>query len=134
MTDEELKQLGEKINASGSDIVWIGLSTPKQEYFAKSLLPYVNVHFIVTVGAAFDFHSGHLKKAPGFLTNMGVLTAIAGRDDVIFSDRLNHASLIDGASASRAEVKRYRHCSVEHLSDLVRAHNCGGQKFTGAAI
>lgn len=72
MTDEELKQLGEKINASGSDIVWIGLSTPKQEYFAKSLFPYVNVHFIVTVGAAFDFHSGHLKKAPGFLTNMGL--------------------------------------------------------------
>ncbi len=65
----------------------------------------------------------------GFLTNMGVLTAIAGRGDVIFSDRLNHASLIDGASASRAEVKRYRHCSVEHLSDLVRADNCSGQKF-----
>ncbi len=65
----------------------------------------------------------------GFLTNLGVLTASAGRGDVIFSDRLNHASLIDGASASRAEVKRYRHCSVEHLSDLVRADKCLGQKF-----
>ena len=65
----------------------------------------------------------------GFLTNMGVLTALSGRGDVIFSDKLNHASLIDGASASRAAVKRYRHCSVDHLSDLIHSDNSSGQKF-----
>ncbi len=65
----------------------------------------------------------------GFLTNMGVLTALSVRGDVIFSDKLNHASLIDGASASRATVKRYRHCNIEHLSDLICSDNSSGQKF-----
>ena len=65
----------------------------------------------------------------GFLTNLGVLTALAGGDDVIFSDRLNHASLVDGAIASRAEVRRYRHCNVEHLADLVRSSGSAGKKI-----
>lgn len=65
----------------------------------------------------------------GFLTNIGVLTAIADRNDVIFSDRLNHASLIDGAAASRAEVRRYRHCDAGHLADLVRSCETAGRKI-----
>jgi N-acetylglucosaminyldiphosphoundecaprenol N-acetyl-beta-D-mannosaminyltransferase len=72
MTDEELDKLGGEINGSGADIVWIGLSTPKQEYFAHSLSPFVKVHFIVTVGAAFDFHSGKLRKAPRYIQNAGL--------------------------------------------------------------
>lgn len=72
MTDNELKELGEEINESGADVVWIGLSTPKQEYFARSLSPFVKVHFIVTVGAAFDFHSGKLRKAPRAIQHMGL--------------------------------------------------------------
>jgi|ERR1035437_2333881 N-acetylglucosaminyldiphosphoundecaprenol N-acetyl-beta-D-mannosaminyltransferase len=68
MTDEELTGLGDEINSKNVDIVWIGLSTPKQEYFAKRLSQYINVHFIVTVGAAFDFHSNRIRKAPLFIT------------------------------------------------------------------
>jgi len=68
MKDEELKVLGDEINLNKIDIVWIGISTPKQEYFAKRLSQYINVHFIVTVGAAFDFHSGKIRKAPVFIT------------------------------------------------------------------
>ncbi|HLE18797.1 MAG TPA: aminotransferase class I/II-fold pyridoxal phosphate-dependent enzyme, partial [Syntrophales bacterium] len=44
----------------------------------------------------------------GFLTNLGVLTSLAGREDRVFSDRLNHASLIDGIRLSRAKCDRYR--------------------------
>lgn len=64
MTDVELQTLGAEINSKNTDIVWIGLSTPKQEFFARKLCQYVNVHFIVTVGAAFDFHSDKIKEAP----------------------------------------------------------------------
>lgn len=64
MTDEELKILGAEINSKEVDIVWIGLSTPKQEFFARRLCQFVNVHFIITVGAAFDFHSNRIKEAP----------------------------------------------------------------------
>lgn len=72
MSEDELEELGKMINLSGADIVWIGLSTPKQEYFAKALIPHVNVHFIATVGAAFDFHSGNLNKAPRRIQNLGL--------------------------------------------------------------
>jgi N-acetylglucosaminyldiphosphoundecaprenol N-acetyl-beta-D-mannosaminyltransferase len=72
MTDEELKGLGDKINSKNVDIVWIGLSTPKQEYFAKRLSQHTNVHFIVTIGAAFDFHTNKIRKAPLFITKLSM--------------------------------------------------------------
>jgi N-acetylglucosaminyldiphosphoundecaprenol N-acetyl-beta-D-mannosaminyltransferase len=64
MTEDELKILADNINSKNTDIVWIGLSTPKQEVFASRLSKYTNVHYIATVGAAFDFHTGKVKQAP----------------------------------------------------------------------
>lgn len=51
----------------------------------------------------------------GFQANLGVLTALADRHDVIFADRVNHASLIDGALLSRAEHVRYQHANIDDL-------------------
>ena len=72
MTDQETKALAATINASGATIVWIGLSTPKQEIFALRLSQYTKVNYIVTVGAAFDFHTGLLKQAPSWMQKMGL--------------------------------------------------------------
>lgn len=71
MTQDEMQRLGKDMDEARADIVWIGLSTPKQEFFAHALRKHARVHFIVTVGAAFDFHSGNLKKAPRYVQNMG---------------------------------------------------------------
>lgn len=61
-----------------------------------------------------------LLFSTGYLANIGAITALAGREDAIFSDELNHASLIDGMRLSRAEVVRYPHCSVDALAEALK--------------
>lgn len=63
-----------------------------------------------------------LAFSTGYMANMGVLTALADKHTTIFSDRLNHASIVDGcrlAAANGATVRRYRHADVGHLSQLL---------------
>ncbi|GAB4024885.1 WecB/TagA/CpsF family glycosyltransferase [Spirosoma koreense] len=67
MSDTELRSLADKINQSGAHIVWIGISSPKQEYFARRLAEWTQVSFIVTVGAAFDFHTDRVRQAPAWM-------------------------------------------------------------------
>ena len=56
----------------------------------------------------------------GFAANLGVLTALGGTGVHIYSDELNHASIIDGARLARAEVTVYRHADAEHVDELLR--------------
>lgn len=60
--------------------------------------------------------------ATGYAANVGVIPALLGRGDLIIADRLNHASLIDGARLSRATIKVYDHGDVGMARDLLRAH------------
>jgi N-acetylglucosaminyldiphosphoundecaprenol N-acetyl-beta-D-mannosaminyltransferase len=72
MSDEKIKWLADDINARDVDIVWIGLSTPKQERFAFRLAAHTKVHFLCTVGAAFDFYTGRLRQAPHWMQAAGL--------------------------------------------------------------
>jgi len=56
----------------------------------------------------------------GYAANTGIIPAIAGNDTAIFSDELNHASIIDGMKLSRAEKRIFRHRDMEHLEHLLR--------------
>jgi N-acetylglucosaminyldiphosphoundecaprenol N-acetyl-beta-D-mannosaminyltransferase len=72
MTDEEFADLGKNITNSGAKIIWIGLGSPKQEIFAAKLAEYINVNYIITVGAVFDFYTGNIMRAPTWIQNLGL--------------------------------------------------------------
>jgi len=65
----------------------------------------------------------------GYQANLGWLTALTDKSDCIFSDALNHASLIDGARLSRSSVQVYRHCELAHLDELLGANACEGRRW-----
>lgn len=70
--------------------------------------------------AAFKGHERALVFGSGYLANNGAIAALAGPGEVVFSDELNHASIIDGCRLARAETAIYRHNDVEHLASLLR--------------
>jgi 8-amino-7-oxononanoate synthase len=65
--------------------------------------------------AAFKGAETCLLFGSGFLANAGVVSALAREGDVVFSDALNHASIVDGCRLSQAETFVYEHCDVDHL-------------------
>jgi 8-amino-7-oxononanoate synthase len=65
----------------------------------------------------------------GYLANLGVISSICGPSDAIFSDRLNHASIIDACRLSHAEVKIYPHRDTDALRRQLREHGAAGRKL-----
>lgn len=62
-----------------------------------------------------------LLFSTGYMANLGVITALLSRHDAVFADRLNHASLVDAALLSRAELKRYPHLDMDALERQLAA-------------
>ena len=60
-----------------------------------------------------------LLFSTGYMANLGVVTALLNRDDAVFADRLNHASLNDACLLARAQFKRYAHNNLEQLERLL---------------
>ncbi|MGC8780988.1 MAG: glycine C-acetyltransferase [Anaerolineae bacterium] len=72
--------------------------------------------------AAFKKVEDALFVQSGFCANQAAIPALVGKEDVIFSDRLNHASIIDGARLSGAKIVVYEHCDPDDLEARIREH------------
>src|SRR5207302_201113 len=84
--------------------------------------------------AAFKGSESCILFGSGYLATLGVIGALTGPGGTVFSDELNHASIVDGCRASRAEVVVYRHCDVEHLHWSLRRHRAGRDGAGGRLI
>jgi len=72
LNESEEAELAAQVAASGPDVFWVGLSTPKQERFMAAYLNKLNVKLMVGVGAAFDMHTGRIKDAPAWVKPLGL--------------------------------------------------------------
>ncbi|HEY6007758.1 MAG TPA: 8-amino-7-oxononanoate synthase [Geobacteraceae bacterium] len=79
--------------------------------------------------AAFKGAEAALVFNSGYSANTGIIPALVGRGDTIFSDRLNHASIVDGALLSRARLVRYPHNDMATLRRLLEQHQGAGRRL-----
>ncbi len=80
-------------------------------------------------------HKGYpaaLTFGSGYLTNVGVISALVGRGDKVYADKLVHASILDGIQLSRARLVRFRHNDADHLRELLEKEN--KEKSSGSRV
>ena len=75
-----------------------------------------------------------LLFSTGYMANLGMVGALTDRHDVIFEDRVNHASLIDAARLTRAKVSRYPHADAERLAEMLAGNQRPGLIATDAVF
>ncbi len=91
-------------------------------------------HLLEQQLATFVGKPSALIFSTGYMANLGVVQALVGRGDTVFADKLNHASLNDAMTLSRAEVKRYRHGDMEQLARLLEQTKSGRKLIITDAV
>ncbi len=72
LTADEQAGVVREIDASGADVVWVGIGVPKQEKWMAQMRPHLRAPVLIGVGAAFDFHAGLIPQAPALMQRMGL--------------------------------------------------------------
>ena len=72
--------------------------------------------------AEFKHAEDAVTFSSGYVTNLAAISTLVGRHDVVFCDKYDHASIVDGCLLSGAELKRFRHNDMEHLETLLRRY------------
>lgn len=79
--------------------------------------------------AAFKGTEAAVLFNTGYMANVGTISALMGRNDVIFSDALNHASIIDGCRLAKAGTVIFRHGDMDHLAQCLAETACSGRRL-----
>lgn len=102
-----------------------GVGAGASRLIAGTLVPHVALEQEL---ARWKGSEAALLLGSGYLANLGILSCVAGEGDLILSDALNHASIIDGCRLSRADVRVYRHLDLDHLEALLRREAAGRRR------
>ncbi|HET7521893.1 MAG TPA: glycine C-acetyltransferase [Bacillales bacterium] len=141
LVELESKQ-GSKVTIKGKEVIqlssnnYLGLTDhPRlKEAAEKAAKQYgVGTGSVRTIAGTLEMHNEFEKKLAdfkhteaalvfqsGFTTNQGVLSSILGEEDVVISDELNHASIIDGIRLTKAGRKIYKHCDMASLENALK--------------
>lgn len=103
-------------NAAAAAIGKYGVGSGASRLTSGSMPPHSEVEELV---AEFKGTEAAITFATGYMANVGCIQALCGKDDVVFSDELNHASIIDGCRLSRARVVVYRHNDMVDLEEKI---------------
>lgn len=79
LDEYDYEGMAKMINESGSDLVWVSMRAPKQDFFATRILPYLDKKICIGVGAAFRFTLGEYKMAPPIIKKLGLTGIYWGR-------------------------------------------------------
>ena len=72
LTEEEAREVNRTIESARPDVLWVGLGCPKQEIWIRERVRQLNVPVAVTIGAAFDFSAGTVRRAPRWMQEHGL--------------------------------------------------------------
>jgi 8-amino-7-oxononanoate synthase len=102
-----------------------GLGASSSRLIAGTMAPHVRAEHALAGFSGFD---QVLLFSSGYTANLAMLSGLLGPEDVVLSDALNHASIIDGCRLSRARVLVYRHRDVDHARQTLREHRAGARR------
>ena len=111
---EEERWVADDIAASGADVVWVGISTPKQERWMSEHVGRISAPVLIGVGAAFDFLSGLKKQAPAWMQHAGLEWAyrLASEPRRLWRRYIKHPVFAMLVLAQLIGIKRYPPDSV----------------------
>ncbi len=114
------------LNAAQDAVKRFGTGTGSARLMSGDLEVF---HRLEAATASLKGHEASLLFGSGYLANVGVIPALVGRGDVIFTDRLNHASIYDGCRLSGARIVRFRHNDIDHLQELLEQKRGTGKSL-----
>lgn len=115
-TKEKLLQNIDKLDLGSGASVLVSGYHPIQQELENFIADFKQTESCIVVGS-------------GYMANVGLLQALTEEDDVIFSDELNHASIIDGIRLSKAKKVIYKHLDFEDLESKIKSIDTKGKKF-----
>lgn len=97
-----------------------GVGSPSSRLVSGNLSIHKNLEKTIT---SLKETEDTIVVGSGYIANLGVLSSLCSKDFIIFSDKINHASIVDGAILSRAKLVRYKHCDTNDLIEKITQYS-----------